>query len=76
MWEGGDMKRYDFRETDVYLGEYPNGSFVRYDEAHAIEQERDAARKSADYWKAELNAANAEIAALKAELATLQERPK
>ena len=27
------MKRYDFRETDVYLGETPEGSFVRYDDA-------------------------------------------
>ena len=45
------MKRYDFRETDVYLGETPEGSFVRYDDAEKLEQENAALK--------------AEIAALK-----------
>lgn len=76
------MKRYHVKDGG-WGYEAENGLWVDYDEAHAIEQERDAlrvkldnSRKATDYWKAEINKAQSNFDKLKSELAALKAPPK
>jgi hypothetical protein len=47
------MKRYSGSDSTFYQTIKPNdGKWVRYDEAHVIELERDALRAERDEWKA------------------------
>ena len=38
------LQRYDFRSTDVMLGECDDGDFVRYEEYAALEAEKESLR--------------------------------
>ena len=76
------MKRYDFRETDVYLGETPEGSFVRYDDAEelihenaALQAELAMCKEFSDAREVALRANEEEISILKAEVSALRNQP-
>ena len=75
------MKRYDFKPNTIRNpDDLTYGDYVEYDEAHAIEQERDALKARLDEhihaYDANLWLLGKENCDLKAELATLKAPPK
>ena len=46
------LQRYDFRATDVMLGECEDGDFVRYEDCAALEAENEALRAEIERLKA------------------------
>ena len=75
------MKRYDFKPNTIRNpDDLTYGDYVEYDEAHAIEQERDALKARLDEhihaYDANLWLLGKENCDLKAELAALKAPPK
>ena len=48
------LQRYDFRATDVMLGECEDGDFVRYEDCAALEAENEALRPEIERLRAEI----------------------